>query len=123
MLTSCPKGLRVRTPCLPLTKGVEMYVTKEILKHLEGLPVDEAFEKLKEINNLHQERLKLDLAIEKEHKRHRQEMDDLKAKIKALANQCSHCDTTYHPDPSGNCDSSYECNICRTEVSRPKQWI
>jgi len=40
---------------------------------------------------------------------------DLKATIKEWQKKCQHWTRTYHPDPSGNNDSFYECNICGKE--------
>jgi hypothetical protein len=40
---------------------------------------------------------------------------DLKTNIKNYQNKCKHWTRTYNPDPSGNNDSFYECNICGKE--------
>ena len=34
--------------------------------------------------------------------------------------KCPHKETEYHPDPSGNNDSFYECKECGQEVIKPK---
>lgn len=39
----------------------------------------------------------------------------LKTNIRALQQVCAHERTRYHPDPSGNGDSSYECLDCGKE--------
>jgi hypothetical protein len=35
---------------------------------------------------------------------------------KELQKNCSHYEFVYHPDPSGNSDSYYECLICGKEL-------
>lgn len=37
-----------------------------------------------------------------------------KKELKELQKACKHQLTTYHPDPSGNNDSWYECDICQS---------
>lgn len=36
----------------------------------------------------------------------------LQGRIEEIQNLCEHTNKTYYPDPSGNGDSHYECNIC-----------
>jgi len=50
---------------------------------------------------------------EKNFRKHIQEKNDEISRIQA---SCKHHLTTYYPDPSGNNDSSTECNICGKEV-------
>lgn len=38
-----------------------------------------------------------------------------KENIKEIRKQCPHTKETYYPDPSGNNDSSYTCNVCGRE--------
>lgn len=52
----------------------------------------------------------VDLAIE-----HNKEKTVLEKKIKELQDYCQHLDKTHYPDPSGNNDSHYQCNICGKE--------
>lgn len=55
----------------------------------------------------------------KEHeeaKRHEATVKDLRIRLGLIRKRCPHPTTTYHPDPSGNSDSYYECNLCGAEV-------
>lgn len=38
-----------------------------------------------------------------------------KQNISKIQKECSHTRETYYPDPSGNNDSSYTCDICGKE--------
>lgn len=42
--------------------------------------------------------------------------EKIHAKMKEVQGKCIHAARTYHPDPSGNSDSYYECNICGKEL-------
>lgn len=53
--------------------------------------------------------------IDKENTRHEGAIKLCKERLKSCRNQCQHWTRTYHPDPSGNSDSFYECNICGKE--------
>lgn len=46
------------------------------------------------------------------------EMRMLMAERERTVRRCPH-DWVYHPDPSGNNDSHYECAVCGRSVSRP----
>jgi predicted dithiol-disulfide oxidoreductase (DUF899 family) len=35
-----------------------------------------------------------------------------KDKIKEIRKQCPHSEESYYPDPSGNNDSTYTCDVC-----------
>lgn len=43
------------------------------------------------------------------------DVKEIQDKIRAVESRCRHESTTYHPDPSGNSDSFYRCNICGHE--------
>ena len=45
-----------------------------------------------------------------------QKMKQLKEELINVRTTCSHPDQTYYPDPSGNSDSFYECNICGKQL-------
>lgn len=45
-------------------------------------------------------------------KKHKEVLSVIAAKIIALQKKCPHWTKTYHPDPSGNNDSFYTCDIC-----------
>ena len=34
------------------------------------------------------------------------------SELRELRKRCPHTKTTYHPDPSGNNDSGYSCDLC-----------
>lgn len=40
---------------------------------------------------------------------------ELRVCIRDWQKKCEHWSKTYHPDPSGNNDSFYECNVCGKE--------
>ena len=54
--------------------------------------------------------------IAAEEKRHELEKAVLSYRKLVLQAYCAHHKTTYHPDPSGNSDSSYSCDVCGAEV-------
>ncbi len=56
--------------------------------------------------------------INEENARHSKERKRLDSVLAELRKQCPHSETQYHPDPSGNNDSSYECHICGKEARR-----
>ena len=43
-------------------------------------------------------------------------MQLLRERIALLQSECDHPSVTYQPDPSGNNDSSMECDVCGKEV-------
>ncbi len=51
--------------------------------------------------------------------RHKTRMAALENREKEVRGMCKHESRTYHPDPSGNNDSSWECIICGADVERP----
>jgi hypothetical protein len=51
-------------------------------------------------------------ASEKEYKRHDGIMKELKIRLGMTQKKCSHKNTAYYQDPSGNNDSCYECLDC-----------
>ena len=53
--------------------------------------------------------------IDEEETRHKAAMDTHLKKIKEIRKKCGHWSETYHPDPSGNNDSCYSCDICGRE--------
>jgi hypothetical protein len=60
------------------------------------------------------------LELEKEHAANKAEFieknTEINFKISLLQKRCSHENTTYSPDPSGNNDSSLSCNDCGKEI-------
>ena len=40
----------------------------------------------------------------------------LRDEIKDIQEVCQHNDAEYHPDPSGNRDSSRSCNVCGKDI-------
>jgi hypothetical protein len=52
------------------------------------------------------------------HKQFQNAMKELDENISEVRKLCSHSSTTYHPDPSGNNDSCYTCDICGLEKKR-----
>jgi ribosomal protein S27E len=47
-----------------------------------------------------------------EHRRHELKRKELDEQFLKVRQKCKHWQTTFHPDPSGNNDSYYECTIC-----------
>lgn len=98
-----------------------MTVTKELLGQLvdEHLRMDGdksladyLADELRNIDRVIEERQKLSRALEAEERRHESTEKDIAGKLKELRKTCRHLAKTYHPDPSGNSDSHYECNHC-----------
>lgn len=54
----------------------------------------------------------LKTALYNEHKEHEIKVNEIKAKISSVQDRCKHWSRVYHPDPSGNSDSYYECVEC-----------
>lgn len=52
---------------------------------------------------------------EKEDERHRKAILKIQNERRAIQTECSHKNTIYHPDPSGNNDSYHECTTCGKE--------
>jgi hypothetical protein len=50
-------------------------------------------------------------------KSYMREIAGIKAELKILQSLCPH-NFKYHPDPSGNNDSFYQCELCREERKR-----
>lgn len=42
----------------------------------------------------------------------------INARIADIRKKCTHPKTTYHPDPSGNNDSCFTCDVCGLEKKR-----
>lgn len=95
-------------------------VTTTLLQKLAAsagftLSIKEATEMANHFNGLLtiQQRLaELDTAEEQELTRHHTKIGDIAAARHALQAQCSHPETKYVPDASGNNDSYYYCEIC-----------
>lgn len=58
---------------------------------------------------------KLNFQMEKIHK---EEVKDMRERLWKIQISCKSNDFTYHPDPSGNNDSEFECNECRAWFRR-----
>lgn len=54
-------------------------------------------------------------AIEKYKLLYEKRLQRHKEKIREIRKQCPHNKETYYPDPSGNNDSSYTCDVCGRE--------
>lgn len=75
--------------------------------------IEEAERRRKEEEHQFQERIIRDAAAIKERERQlRLEKEAIRLAWKQLQKQCKHPNETYHPDPSGNSDSYYECDLC-----------
>jgi chromatin segregation and condensation protein Rec8/ScpA/Scc1 (kleisin family) len=70
------------------------------------------YNNLKEVEAIAKFRKDLNREIEEENKKHEAKIKDVKQRMTALQERCKHWSKTYHPDPSGNSDSYYECDIC-----------
>jgi len=55
-------------------------------------------------------------ALEKLDKKYKAKKEILKQKLLEEQEKCPHKSITFHPDPSGNNDSYYECNRCGKEI-------
>ena len=51
-------------------------------------------------------------AMEKYRLLYEKRLDRHKKNIKEIRKQCPHTNETFYPDPSGNNDSTYTCNVC-----------
>lgn len=56
---------------------------------------------------------KREMQVERDYREAKQKVQQERAELRK---QCPHLDVTYHPDASGNNDSSYECKLCKAEV-------
>lgn len=70
------------------------------------------YKNLKDIEHVVTSMKGLNKEVEAECKRHEVSVKEIKGKIAALQQYCHHWSRTYHPDPSGNNDSFYECDVC-----------
>ena len=61
---------------------------------------------------------KLELAMMEEVKKYSVTMSGIRKQIEELRNKCSHGNTTYIADPSGNSDSYYVCDDCGKEIEK-----
>jgi hypothetical protein len=96
-------------------------ITKELIKQIvddyKGSDIaDHLYRKLKLIEEV-QAGLKITRKlINDENIKYDKTVKELKGCIKDWQKKCEHWSKTYHPDPSGNNDSFYECNICGKEL-------
>lgn len=51
-------------------------------------------------------------------KEYRERCEEINKKLSLLRKECSHQNKTWNPDPSGNNDSFYSCDVCGTEGKR-----
>lgn len=70
------------------------------------------YKKLKENEDITSSIKSANKEIEAECKKHETTIKEIKLKITTLQKKCAHWSKTYHPDPSGNNDSYYECESC-----------
>lgn len=81
-------------------EGLETYVQKNVDKYLGIARRLQACE-----NNL--------LTLQKQFNASK---ESLRSEQRDIWKECDHPVKTYHPDPSGNNDSHYECCICGKEI-------
>ncbi len=70
------------------------------------------YEKLKENEDIIKGIRIAYIEMDAESQRHEKVIKEIKTKIVALQKNCPHWSKSYHPDPSGNNDSYYECDTC-----------
>jgi len=70
------------------------------------------YSSLKEVEDIANVKRSLNKEIEEENKKHEAKVKNVKQRMTELQERCKHWSKTYHPDPSGNSDSYYECDIC-----------
>lgn len=92
-------------------------VNKEIIKEIIGkYKGDNLAEHVhQQLNKIEQTQKKIRLLnqeIQNEDKQHEKKINKIKQKINETQKNCKHLSKMYHPDPSGNNDSFYHCNIC-----------
>lgn len=83
-----------------------------IMSSKSDVDADYVYAKLTEVENITKGIRSANKEIEAECKKHETIIKEIKLKITTLQKQCNHWSKTYHPDPSGNSDSFYECEIC-----------
>lgn len=59
-----------------------------------------------------------ELTIEKIEQEKKESIALVRKDTRYIRSLCKHEKTTYHPDPSGNNDSCYTCDICGLEKRR-----
>ncbi len=52
------------------------------------------------------------MAIEALDEEYKAKRAAIKAKLRDAQQKCTHSKTTYYPDPSGNNDSYWQCDLC-----------
>ena len=57
---------------------------------------------------------------EKIEEKYKADLEELSHRLKKIRDECPHHEVTYHPDPSGNNDSSYDCDLCGKSARRRK---
>ncbi len=98
-----------------ITKEIIHKILAKKLTDCEDLASDLALE-IAKIENIKAEIKSLHREIEKELIKYEEKKKVLEAGIKMQQEKCEHWTTNFHPDPSGNNDSYYECAICGKDV-------
>lgn len=84
--------------------------SRSLAKYLE--------DRLGEIHRIKSSVASVERRKREERNRHESEMKRLDEKLAGIQKECPHISTTYHPDASGNNDSSVECNHCGKYAKR-----
>jgi len=89
---------------------------KNILDSKKDASAEYIYEKLKTAEDISRSIRLLNKEKEIEKDKYTQKLKEIDLKIKSVREKCDHWSKTYNPDPSGNNDSYYSCNICDKEL-------
>lgn len=101
-----------------------MKITKEIIKAIidsrpedSNIPLEEILETgIDRIKAIRSRILECENKIEDIQKKADAQIFAFRKLIQSTKEECRHESTSYHPDPSGNNDSYYKCDICGAEL-------
>ncbi len=92
---------------------ITLQLLESIMSERPDADANYIYERLKEAEDVKSQVRALTKEREKEDTRHAQALKEIESRIRESQARCKHWSRTYHPDPSGNSDSFYECDTCQ----------
>lgn len=92
---------------------ITLQLLQSIMSERPDADANYIYERLKEAEDVKSQVRALEKDRTKEHARHGEAIKEIDSRLKEAQTRCKHWSRTYHPDPSGNSDSFYECDTCQ----------
>jgi len=88
----------------------------KVIVDRHGADSQKIHQDIKKYKDLRRDLFVANADVAKEEARHVKALKELRERCAKATKDCDHPIKTFHPDPSGNNDSYYECDICGVEL-------